>query len=73
MVNDREAWSAAVHGVAKSRTWLSTEQQLNDMLLLTQRLIKKYSIDLQLIKYIDTIFLQFLIGGKLLYNVYMLC
>ena len=23
MVNDREAWSAAVHGVAKSRTWLS--------------------------------------------------
>ena len=23
MVKDREAWSAAVHGVAKSRTWLS--------------------------------------------------
>ena len=26
-VMDREAWHAAVHGVAKSRTWLATEQQ----------------------------------------------
>ena len=23
MVKDREAWSAAVHGIAKSQTWLS--------------------------------------------------
>ena len=23
MVKDREAWSAAAHGVAKSQTWLS--------------------------------------------------
>jgi len=28
IVKDREAWRAAVHGVAKSRTQLSTEQQL---------------------------------------------
>ena len=27
MVKDRKAWRAAVHGVAKSRTRLSTEQQ----------------------------------------------
>ena len=27
IVKDREAWHAAVHGVAKSQTWLSTEQQ----------------------------------------------
>ena len=27
MVKDREAWQAAVHGIAKRRTWLSTEQQ----------------------------------------------
>ena len=26
---DREAWSAAVHGVAKSRTWLSDWNELN--------------------------------------------
>ena len=28
MVRDREAWHAAVHGVAKTQTWLGTEQQL---------------------------------------------
>ena len=27
MVKDREAWRAAVHGVAKSQTRLSNEQQ----------------------------------------------
>ena len=26
---DREAWRAAVHGVAKSRTWLSDWTELN--------------------------------------------
>ena len=28
MVKAREAWHDAVHGVAKSQTWLSDEQQL---------------------------------------------
>ena len=27
MVKDREAWQAAIHGLAKSQTWLVTEQQ----------------------------------------------
>ena len=27
MVKDREVWRAAVYGVAKSQTWLKTQQQ----------------------------------------------
>ena len=30
LVMDREAWCAEVHGVAKSRTWLSWTEQLSD-------------------------------------------
>ena len=29
MVKDREVWHAAVHGVAKSQTWLSNWTELN--------------------------------------------
>ena len=33
LVMDREAWRAAVHGVTKSRTWLSDWTELNWMLI----------------------------------------
>ena len=33
LVMDREAWCSAVHGVAKSRTWLSDETELNKTIL----------------------------------------
>ena len=29
LVMDREAWHAAVHGVAKNRTWLSDQTEFN--------------------------------------------
>ena len=34
LVMDREAWHAAIHGVAKSRTWLSDWTELTEHLLI---------------------------------------
>ena len=34
LVMDREAWSAVVHGVAKSRTWLSNWTELNWLMII---------------------------------------
>ena len=39
LVIDREAWRAAIHGVAKSRTWLSDWTELNWTLFLFYRII----------------------------------
>ena len=33
LVMDRQAWRAAVHGVAKSRTWLSDWTELNEVVM----------------------------------------
>ena len=39
MVMDREAWRAAVHGVAKSQTWLHDWTELNDHILFVSMLV----------------------------------
>ena len=35
LVMDREAWHAAIHGVAKSRTWLTDWTELKQTLVYT--------------------------------------
>ena len=40
MVRDREAWSAAVHGVAKSWTWLGDWTQTKWCMVISIRLLK---------------------------------
>ena len=39
LVMDREAWRAAIHGVAKSRTWLSNWTKLNWTISLLRQLL----------------------------------
>ena len=40
---DREAWFAAIHGVAKSQTWLSDWTELNILFSLKSNLHRKYT------------------------------
>ena len=48
LVMDREAWRAAVHGVAKSRTWLSNWTELSTRVLVGNREQVKFHFPLSL-------------------------
>ena len=61
LVMDREAWRAAIHGVAKSRTWLSDWSDLiwSDIQFLLKNNVvsKKYCI--AYIKYTDSLYVLY--------------
>ena len=44
LVMDREAWHAAIHGVAKSRTQLSNWTELNWLIRIKSKLFKNLNI-----------------------------
>ena len=76
LVMDKEAWRAAIHGVAKSRTWLNDWTELNWLTA-----FQVHSKVIQLYKYIYIIFeiifhhrlLQGVDSGSLCYMVNLCC
>ena len=46
-VMDREAWHAAVHGVSKSRTWLSNWIDWTQLILLYKAFVRKATVACQ--------------------------
>ena len=57
LVMDREAWRAVVHGVAKSRTWLSDWTELTDNLVVLISLSLCHSTQILLIHEFFTVFI----------------
>ena len=57
LVMDREAWHAVVHGVAKSRTWLSNWTELNLLILMKSNLFFLFWIVL-FVSYLRTLCLM---------------
>ena len=70
---DREAWRAAIHGVAKSRTWLSNWTELNFLWLLLHCIVIMYflpHLEVESVKLV--LFIQKILSN-FIYSEWMLC
>ena len=76
LVIDREAWRAAIHGVAKSRTWLSEWTELNWMgpdalILVFQILSFKPTFSLSSFTFIKSLFSSSLYAIRMMSSAYL--
>ena len=70
LVMDREAWSAAIHGVAKSRTWLSEWTELTNIKEISDR---KKKILKTSFKFLNSVSLKHKINSYISLSQFELC
>ena len=74
LVMDREAWRAAIHGIAKSRTGLSDWTELNNYLSVLAEYVQIYNLNILILIFRDQKFTWYYIriSIAMLWSIYML-